>query len=213
MKKHYIFTKSLLVLASATTLTTSCLSDLEEPLIEANNIESELQSTDSSGDENFRKSGEFNYSEKFSNVITPAPGYDGEGNYLGFFLPGTGVGNSIFIGKAFSFINQMPLSETESIGAPVTIFYENELSELGITDIPDNVSSVTVDKKGNAVFFSSGLNTAVKINESRIEFSVPVSIVGGRGGFEGVSGEGKVSGFYNPATGEGETVLTATIVF
>ena len=93
------------------------------------------------------------------------------------------------------------------------MIYENDLKDLGIENLPDNVHSVTVDKKGNAIFFSTPENNAVEVNDERTEFSAIVFIIGGTGIFKDASGKGIVNGFYNPNTFIGETVLSADITF
>ncbi|MDF2158009.1 hypothetical protein [Algoriphagus sp. CAU 1675] len=209
MKKHYMFQKGLLAIASAVTIFTSCISDGEEPLVEVKPLEAELLVTDPSGEENLRKSDTpYTYIEVFKNQIMPSgepPLYD--------YLPGSGVGLGKYLGKSYSFINQKPITPLMSEGAPVTMFFEDDLAALGITDIPDNVSSVTVSNGGHALFFESGLNEGKLVSNDRIEFEADLTIVDGRGKFEGVTGTGKVTGFFNPNTGEGQSKVIAEIIF
>ena len=207
MKKNYFFAKSFLILAASSLIVTSCMTDTEGPLEESILTEKALEVTDSEGGENLRKGKTLKYQEKFINEI--------ELQFIGsaLFLPGEGTGNATFMGKAKSYINQMVVSENQSIGAPVSLIYENDLKDLGIENLPDNVHSVTVDKKGNAIFFSTPENNAVEVNDERTEFSAIVFIIGGTGIFKDASGKGIVNGFYNPNTFIGETVLSADITF
>ena len=184
MKKNYFFAKSFLILAASSLIVTSCMTDTEGPLEESILTEKALEVTDSEGGENLRKGKTLKYQEKFINEI--------ELQFIGsaLFLPGEGTGNATFMGKAKSYINQMVVSENQLIGAPVT-----------------------VDKKGNAIFFSTPENNAVEVNDERTEFSAIVFIIGGTGIFKDASGKGIVNGFYNPNTFIGETVLSADITF
>jgi len=79
--------------------------------------------------------------------------------------------------------------------------------------IPDEVSSVTVDRRGNAIFFKSLENTATPIRETLTVFVAEVEIIGGTGRFRGVSGEGIVEGKFNPITGKGGTIVKASLRF
>ena len=211
MKKNYLVAKIVFGLCAGI-FATSCISDTESPILTEQLEKSVALSEGTSGEENLRKLPEFNYIEKFSNQITVIVGGQGEFGSL-VFLPGTGVGNATFIGKSYSFLNQLAIGPTTTVSAPVTQFYSEELEALGLTDIPDNVNSLTTDGKGNAIFFESGTNTGVIISATKTEFSAELTVVGGTGKFLGVTGEGKVEGYYNPTNGVGASTVRANIKF
>ncbi len=211
MKKSYLVAKIVFGL-TAGFFVTSCISEPESPILSEQVEKSVALSEENTGDENLRKSPEFNYLEKFSNQITPK--YEGESGFGPIvYLPGTGVGNATFIGKSYSFINQLAVGPTTTIGAPVTKYYSEDLAALGLTDIPDNVNSLTTDGKGNAIFFESGVNSAVVVSETKTEFSADLIVVGGTGKFLGVTGKGKVEGSYNPLNGVGSSTVRADIKY
>lgn len=211
MKKSYLVAKIVFGL-TAGFLITSCISESESPILTEQLEKSVALSEETTGEENLRKYPEFNYLEKFSNQITPK--YEGESEFGPIiYLPGTGVGNATFIGKSYSFINQLAVGPTTTIGAPVTQYYSVELEALGLTDIPDNVNSLTTDGKGNAIFFESDVNSAVMVSETKTEFSADLTIVGGTGKFLGATGTGKVEGNYNPTNGVGASTVRANIKF
>ena len=204
-------------------LVSSCMSEVEAPLANetaelANEVA--IAGSEEIGGENLRKSpnGIF-YQEKFSNSIKLIPdfenGFTEEMPFPAFF-PGTGIGNATYLGKAYSFINQRAVLGPQgpvTIGAPVTMFFSKELAELGLTNVPDEVSSLTTDGKGNTIYFKNILNVTTPVSSTRVNFVADVEIIGGTGKFETASGEGKVVGFYNPGDGAGETTLRATIKF
>ena len=203
MKKTQISLKSALVL-SASLFLFSCVPETETPLIQEDlNLVEELN-TPTSGEENLRKDFQRNYFEKFDNEITPDRGY----------FPGTGSGNSSHMGKALTFINQLAGGDG-TIAAPVTDYYFDELKALGITGIPETVSSVTTDGKGNSVWFTSTSNIVTPGEDptTRLDFVAQVDIVGGTGKFEGASGHGEVTGFFNPTTGQGASTIQGRISY
>lgn len=211
MKKSYLV-PSMLVVLTAGVFATSCISESESPVLTQQLEKSNALSEGALGDENLRKLPEFNYSEKFTNQITPKmEGYNEFGPIV--FLPGTGVGNATFLGKSYSFINQMAVGPLTTISAPVTQYYSEELEEMGLTGIPDNVNSLTTDGKGNAIYFESGTNSAVMVTDTKTEFSAELIIVGGTGKFSGATGKGRVEGFYNPQNGVGSSAVKADIKF
>lgn len=211
MKKNYLVTKIVFGLCAGI-FATSCISDTESPILTEQLEKSVALSEGTTGEENLRKLPEFNYLEKFSNQITQK--YEGEGEFGPIvFLPGTGVGNATFIGKSYSFLNQLAIGPTTTVSAPVTQYYSEELEAIGLTVIPDNVNSLTTDGKGNAIFFESGINTGVIISLTKTEFSADLMVVGGTGKFLGATGEGKVVGYYNPSTGVGASTVRANIKF
>lgn len=201
MGRAYVF------LAALSILTFSCISESETPLNEDLTVEKTITEEVISSGENLRKGDFYRYQEKFSNSIFPF-GTDPE-----FYLPGTGVGNATFIGKSLSFINQKAKTPLTTEGAPVSLVFSDQLAALGITNLSDDVHSVTVDKKGNALFFSSGMNIGVPVSEDRVEFEAEVTVEGGMGIFENATGSGKVTGFYNPNTGVGESSIIADLMF
>lgn len=213
MKKSHLIAKILFGFI-ASIIVTSCISDSESPILNEKLEQSIVLSEDQINEENLRKSREFKYVERFSNQITPrVEGFNEFGPIV--YLPGTGVGKATFIGKSYSFINQLVIGETTTIGAPVTQFYSDQLEELGLTlsYIPNSVNSLTTDGKGNAIFFKNDTNFAVVISSIRTEFSAKVEVVGGTGKFLGASGKGVVEGFYNQTNGKGTSTVRADIKF
>lgn len=211
MKKSYLVTSMAVVLSSGF-FASSCISESESPILTEQLEKSIALSEGATGEENLRKLPEYNYSEKFTNQITPK--FEGANEFGPIvFLPGTGVGNATFLGKSYSFINQMAVGPITTISAPVTQYYSEELEAMGLTGIPDNVNSLTTDGKGNAIYFESGINTAVMVTETRTEFSADLIIVGGTGKFSGATGKGRVEGSYNPKNGVGTSAVKADIKF
>lgn len=211
MKKSYLVTSMVVALTSGI-FVSSCISESESPILTEKLENSIALSDGTTGEENLRKLREFNYSEKFTNQITPT--FEGANEFGPIvFLPGRGVGNATFLGKSFSFINQLLVGPTTTISAPVTQYYSVELEEMGLTGIPSNVNSLTTDGKGNAIYFQSGNNTAIMVSETRTEFSAEVMVVGGSGKFRGATGKGRVEGFYNPKNGVGSSAVKADVKF
>ncbi len=218
MKKSYLVAK-LVVGLTAGIFVTSCISEPESPVLTEQLEKSIAISEGSTGEENLRISKEHNYQEKFSNQIGFFPDFANGGSYNApapAWYPGRGVGNATFMGKAYSFINQYASfgpSGLTTVGAPVTQYYEDELAELGLDNIPVEVSSITTDGKGNSIYFKNILNITTPFSSTRTNFTAEVEIVGGTGKFEGASGNGTVVGYFNPQDGKGSTILKATIVF
>lgn len=218
MKKYYLNWSGLSLIL--TIVLSSCMSEVEAPM--ANELAKTVaESTEVvTGGENLRKSpnGGF-YQEKFSNVIGFVPDIEGgwvEGSPAPAWYPGTGVGNATHMGKAYSFINQYATFGQfglNTVGAPVSEAFGDELAELGLTEIPDEVSSLTTDGKGNAIYFKNVLNVTTPVSAIRINFTAEVEIIGGTGIYERATGNGEVNGFFNPQDGKGETTLRANIVF
>ncbi|MBC6366061.1 hypothetical protein [Algoriphagus sp. AK58] len=218
MKKIYLTWSGLSLII--TLVLSSCVQEIEAPVV--NEVPSAVENTVEAdlGGENLRKSPNgVAYQEKFSNQLQLIPdfaaGFTPELPFPAWY-PGTGVGNATYIGKAYSFINQRAfLSEQGpvTVGAPVTMFHAEKLEALGITNVPDDVSSLTTDGKGNTIYFKNILNVTNPVSETRINFVADVEIIGGTGIFATASGSGKVNGFFNPGDGKGETTLRATILF
>ena len=203
----------------------SCMSNLDlnqEPV----ETQSELHEIDESqGGENerrwnFDKKATRFYFERFSNQLDPRqPNGDRvtSPDDFALFFPGVGEGNATFMGKALTFINQQATIDENgqqgTIAAPVTQFYADELAALGIKNIPDEVSSITSDKRGNSVWFKNIGNAVTPISEIRFNFEAEVEIIGGTGRFDGATGKGKVRGFFNPTTGEGSSIIIGKIQF
>jgi len=122
------------------------------------------------------------------------------------------------MGKAFTFLYQFArfgLNGLETVAAPVTMFSEESLIELRITDIPNEVSSLTTDGKGNSVRFTSTSNKVIPGEDPniRLDFVAQVDIVGGTGKFAGAKGNGEVTGFINPSDGKGSSVIRGRIEY
>jgi hypothetical protein len=125
-------------------------------------------------------------------------GWDPNNPFVLAWVPGGGEGNATHMGKVSTYFNQYITATGSSVAAPVTMFFSAELSLLGFTDIPDEVSSLYFDTKGNSVWFHATSNSAVPISPTRINFSGTADIIGGTGKFEGATGEVNFYGFYNP---------------
>lgn len=161
-----------------------------------------------------RLSGNFNYFEIFQNQLTFIPGEGYVGGPAPGFYPGTGEGLATRMGRANSFLNQFAFfegSELVTIGAPVTGVFGAELEALGITNVPDEVSSITVDKRGNSIWFKNLKNTVTPVSETLSSFIAEVEIVGGTGRFTNLKGTGVVRGNFNPTNGQGRSVAMATL--
>ncbi|MGM0946262.1 MAG: hypothetical protein ACQEW9_13835 [Bacteroidota bacterium] len=207
MKKHLSITHKLLVLTAVVFGASACISETETPLIDQSQVEI---ATTEEGGENLKKGGLMPYEESFVNQIFPQE--INEGEFAGYYLPGTGVGKAQGMGKVYSFINQVATSLTTSEGAPVTQFYADELASFGLTDIPDYVNSVTVSENGTAIFYSSETNQATFPDENgMVTFEAVVHIVGGTKKFRNATGEGVLTGMYDSNTGEGTSKIEAQI--
>ncbi|RIW15843.1 hypothetical protein D0X99_10505 [Algoriphagus lacus] len=196
------------------------MSEVEAPVANEMAKTAEESSEVISGGENLRKApnGVF-YQEKFTNQIflvgDEASGWS-QGAPAPAWYPGTGFGNATHMGNAYSFINQYATlgpNGLSTVGAPVTQFFESELADLGLTGIPDAVSSLTTDGKGNAIYFKNVLNVTTPASPTRINFVAQVEIIGGTGIYKTATGTGEVNGYFNPQDGKGETTLRANIVF
>lgn len=218
MKKTFLKWSGLCLISAM--LLSSCISDTEQPVVDEMAQELTESAEALSEGENLRKSpnGVF-YQEKFTNQIFLVGDLENgweEGMPAPAWYPGTGMGNATYMGKAYSFINQYAtLGQTGlvTVGAPVTQFFEVELATLGLTNIPDEVSSLTTDGKGNAIFFKNIFNQTTPASETRVNFLAEVEIIGGTGIFENATGLGTVNGFFNPQDGKGETTLRSNIKF
>lgn len=206
MKKHLSITHKLLVLTAVVFGASACISETEKPLIDQSQVEI---ATTEEGGENLKKGGLMPYEESFVNQITVVPPTE---ELPLTFLPGTGVGKAQGMGKVYSFINQVATSLTTSEGAPVTQFYADELASFGLTDIPDDVNSVTVSENGTAIFYRSETNQATFPDENgMVTFEAVVHIVGGTKKFRNATGEGVLTGMYDSNTGEGTSKIEAQI--
>ncbi|WP_297337425.1 hypothetical protein [Algoriphagus sp.] len=207
MKKQLSITQKMLAFILVLFGAAACISETETPLAEQSQVESaELEE----GGENLKKGGYIPYEESFVNQITPFNLGTAESPLI--FLPGTGEGKGQGMGKVYSFINQVATSPTTSEGAPVTQFHEEALAAFGLTDIPDDVHSVTVSENGTAIFYSGETNIATFPDENgRVEFEAVVHIVGGTKKFKNAKGEGKLTGSYHAGTGQGTSKIEALI--
>lgn len=208
MKKSYLVAKIVFGL-TAGILVTSCISDPESPVLTEQLEKSVAISEETSGEENLRKFPEFNYLEKFSNqsIVDEAKPYA---------FPGFGEGNATFIGKSYSFFNQYATGEMVdgqivTVGAPVTEYFQDQLAELGLPDVPPTVSSITTDGKGNSLWFYNERNLATP-GSNGITFIASVNIIGGTGKFEGASGSGTVEGYID-SEGKGVTTVRANLKY
>ena len=207
---------SLMTLAGSV-LVASCTSLVEEPATLQQVTDSELLASPASSiDPNARKSVEVAYFERFTNQLAQL---DENGDYtlnLPAYFPGTGVGNSSHMGKAYTFINQYASfgpSGLGSVGAPVTQFFGSKLAEMGIVVDNIEVSSITTDGKGNSIWFKNIQNTVSQSSPERSDFVADVEIVGGTGKFAGAAGTAIVNGYFNPLNGQGMSTMNGKIVY
>lgn len=195
----------------------SACTSVEEPaLVQPASQTEVLTSPETLTDGNARKTAERNYFERFTNQLSSV---DENGEFttaIPAYFPGTGVGNSSHMGKAYTFLNQyasIGAAGLQTVGAPVTQFYAEELEAMGIFVDNDEVSSITTDGKGNSVWFKNINNVVTVINDDRSEFIAEVAIIGGTGKFEGATGEGTVVGNFNPKTGAGSSTIQGRIAY
>jgi hypothetical protein len=163
---------------------------------------------------NSRKRVDYNYFEIAKNQIgfIPGPGY--AGGPAPAFYPGEGEGIATRMGKMKSFLNQFATFENGqlvTVGAPVADVYAPKLALLGLTNIRNAVNSVTVDNKGNAIYFKNLKNTVTPVSPTLSSFVAEIQIIGGNGRFKNASGEGVVRGNFNPINGEGRSVTLAEL--
>lgn len=213
MKKDYMKWSGLSLISAI--ILSSCVADVEVPA--ENGLINSIDQTAEviPGGENLRKVVEYNYSEKFDNQLFKAD-YDGDNPSGVAYFPGKGQGMANRMGKSLSFINQLAIIDEEfgnliTLDAPVTKFFSEELENLGLTGIPDEVSSLTTDGKGNAIWFRNIKNVTNSINDTLTEFQAEVEVIGGNGRFAGSKGHGVVKGTFNPLSGQGSSVLEARI--
>jgi hypothetical protein len=140
--------------------------------------------------------------------------YDGDNPFALSYFPGIETGIANRMGNATSFLNQLAIFDPETksvitVNAPVIQFFPEELMNLGLTGIPDEVSSLTTDGKGNAIWFKNIKNVTTYINESLTKFEAEVEVVFGNGRFS--RARGIVTGTFNPLTGQGSGILEARI--
>jgi hypothetical protein len=216
MKKTQLLQKPALIL-SATLVLFSCVQETESPLMQENANRLEVLNTPPGGEENLRKTADRNYSERFTNQLFQLDENGVPTDNILAYYPGTGDGNSTHMGKALTFINQRAVlveNGLATVAEPVTKFFSKELAALGLTDIPEEVSSITTDGKGNSVWFKSISNQVTfSETEPRADFKAVVEIIGGTGKFEKATGDGEVTGFFNPTNGEGSSVIRGRIVY
>ncbi|GMQ27612.1 hypothetical protein [Algoriphagus confluentis] len=161
-----------------------------------------------------RLAGNFNYFETSRNQLFFIPGEGYVGGPAPGFYPGTGRVSASKMGRANSFLNQFAFFEGQelvTVGAPVSSVFGAELLALGIENVPDEVSSLTVDKKGNSIWFKNVKNTVTPISSTLSSFLAEVEIIGGTGRFSKLRGTGVVRGNFNPVNGEGKSVTMAQL--
>ena len=116
------------------------------------------------------------------------------------WYPGGGEGNATHLGKVWTYYNQYASFGPNGFGssaAPVNMFFASQLSAAGIT-VPNDVSTVVFDKKGNSVWFKLVSNITVPVSAARINFSGVSDIIGGTGKFAGATGQVNLNGYFNP---------------
>lgn len=198
-------------------LIASCTPFTEEPIVvEQAAIQEQAINLESSVDLNARKSAEKNYFERFTNQIFSLDELGKPTIDIPAYFPGFGEGNSSHMGKAYSFLNQYASfgpNGLGTVGAPVTQFFADELAAMGLNELPEEVSSLTTDGKGNSVWFKNIQNNVTPTSDTRMDFQADVEIIGGTGKFEKASGTAVVEGYFNPLTGEGMSSIQGRIEF
>ncbi|MBB6328315.1 hypothetical protein FHS59_003958 [Algoriphagus iocasae] len=198
-------------------LLASCTSFTEEPtIVEQSVIQEQASSLESSVDLNARKSAKRNYFERFSNQIISLDEFGNQTKEIPAYFPGFGEGNSTHMGKAYSFLNQYASFGPKglgTVGAPVSQFFSKELAAMGLTKLPEEVSSLTTDGKGNSVWFKNIENNVTPTSDTRMDFQADVEIIGGTGKFKNASGTAVVEGYFNPLSGEGMSTIQGRIDF
>ena len=117
------------------------------------------------------------------------------------WYPGGGAGNATHLGKCHTYFNQyVPFHppSISSVPAPVTQFFGSDLSIAGLANIPANVSTITYDDNGNAVWFNQTSSITTPASPTRLNFIATADIVGGSGKFEGATGSITINGYLNP---------------
>ena len=118
------------------------------------------------------------------------------------WYPGKGSGHLIHLGACSTFFNQYAtLGSTglQTIGAPVNMFFANELTAAGL-NVSNDVTVVFYKENGNSIWCeANSVGTTVPVSPTRIEFSVQLKIIGGSGQFASATGTVKLSGYFNPA--------------
>ena len=122
---------------------------------------------------------------------TPAPAW----------YPGGGSGQLIHLGSCSTFFNQYAtLGPTglQTMGAPVNMFFANELAAAGL-NVSNDVTVIFYKENGNSIWCAAnGVGTTVPVSPTRIEFSAQLNIIGGSGRFSSATGSLKLSGYFNP---------------
>jgi hypothetical protein len=150
-----------------------------------------------------------------------------EGNLLPAWFLGSGEGNATHIGKFSAYFSQygipVGVNEAQVVGAPVTMFFTDELlalftpAEIALmTEL--EVSVVIYDKHGNSIWSARVPLTRnlVLDDASNVEVYQELLIVGGTGRFAGASGAFTLSGYTeinSTGPGRGEVQMDGVIVY
>ncbi|WP_299708010.1 hypothetical protein [uncultured Pontibacter sp.] len=150
-----------------------------------------------------------------------------EGDLLPAWFLGSGEGNATHIGKFNAYFSQygipVGVNEAQVVGAPVTMFFTDELSALftpaEIALMAElEVSVVIYDKHGNSIWSARVPVTRNLIldDASRVEVYQELVIVGGTGRFAEASGSYILSGITEVSSsgpGKGEVQIEGVIVY
>ncbi|MBN3519154.1 hypothetical protein JYB62_03990 [Algoriphagus lutimaris] len=214
--KNSMWSKLGLMSLAGSMFVSACTSVEEPALVQPASQTEVLTSPETLTDGNARKRVERNYFERFTNQLFAVPINEDPSLPFPAYFPGSGEGNSSHMGKAYTFLNQYAFfgpDGLQTIGAPVTQYFAEELENMGIFVDNDEVSSITTDGKGNSVWFKNINNVVTPVSDERSEFIAEVEIIGGTGKFEGATGEGTVVGNFNPQTGAGSSTIQGRIEF
>ena len=88
------------------------------------------------------------------------------------------------------------------MGAPVNIFFADELTAAGLI-VSNDVTVIFYKGNGNSIWCeANGVGTTAPVSPTRIEFSTQLNIIGGSGQFASATGRLKLYGYFNPQDNE-----------
>jgi len=144
------------------------------------------------------------YRDSFEAELNYIPDFNGgyvqTNPYSHVWWPGSGDGNATHMGNVSAYFNQYTIRTSGIIymfHSPATMFFPTELQAF---NVPQNVSLVVVDGKGNSVWFRNSPEgfPSTPVSPTKIIFNGTMIIAGGSGKFSGATGETSFHGFFNP---------------